>query len=278
MTMTTVQARDVQSALVAKGYALGSSGPARDGVDGDYGSTTHGANLRAIYASTPLVAVPAPVSEEGRSITPANLRAAASKLTAAAGRTVSLAHIETIITIESRGAWFEDIRKDILDLDGEGGFLDGPDLPKILFEAHLFSRKTGGKYDEDHPNISAPKWNRALYIGGQYEYGRLHKAMLLDEDAALESASVGLFQVLGENWKDLGYSSVQAFWAAQKRSEGDQLDAFVRYVIANRLADELAAGGKTAASWVPFVSRYNGPGYAANGYHTKAAAEFARRA
>lgn len=60
MTQTQEQAREVQTALLAKGYNLGTGGPARDGVDGDYGPTTHGANLRALAASPALTAAAAP--------------------------------------------------------------------------------------------------------------------------------------------------------------------------------------------------------------------------
>lgn len=62
MTQTKAQATEVQTALRAKGYNLGASGPARDGVDGDYGPTTHGANLRAIAASPALTAPTSPPS------------------------------------------------------------------------------------------------------------------------------------------------------------------------------------------------------------------------
>lgn len=276
MTMSPAQARELQAALRAKGYDLGRSGPARDGVDGDWGATSQRANVQAILASPALVIAPALVKPGP--LTESDYRAAAAKLTQAAGRQVTVRQVKTIMAVESNGAWFKDVRADILDADGPGGFLDGPDLPKILFEAHKFSGKTGGRYDDSHPNISSRKWNRSLYVGGQGEYLRLWRAMQLNENAALESASVGLFQVLGENWRDLGYASVQAFWDANKRSEGDQLDAFVRYVIANKLAGALAQGGADPASWVAFVSRYNGSGYAANGYHTKAAREFTRLA
>lgn len=277
MGMTQVQAAEVQVALRLKHHALGAGGPNRDGVDGDYGPTTHRAALAAIAASPALALAPAPIPVAGRALTEADYRAAAAKLTQAAGRVVTLAHVMTIKKIESNGAWFTDIRADILSSDGDpdGGFIHG-DMPKILFEAHKFSAKTGGRFNASHPNLSSPRWNKALYVGGQGEYARLARAMALDEQAALESASVGLFQVLGEHWRALGYASVHAFWEANKASEGGQLDAFIRYVVVNRLADELAAGGKSAASWVPFVERYNGTGYAANAYHTKAAAEFAR--
>lgn len=60
MTQTKDQARETQAALRARGHNLGTSGPNRDGVDGDYGPTTHRANLAAIAASPAVCAAPAP--------------------------------------------------------------------------------------------------------------------------------------------------------------------------------------------------------------------------
>lgn len=282
MAMTRDQALAVQRGLKTKGYDLGRAGPNRDGIDGDYGPTTHRANLAAIAASPALQVVP-PVwtAPAALGITETDYAAAASKLTAAArGATVTVRHVKVIKKIESNGAWFTDIRADVLASDGDpdGGFIHGDRLAKILFEAKEFHKRTGGRFDDSHPNLSSPTWNRGLYVGGQGEYIRLAKAMALDENAALESASVGLFQVMGYHWRALGYASVQDYWAKMQESEANQLDAFVRFVIVNGLADELAQGGASAASWVPFVQRYNGPGYAQNAYHTKAAAEWNRLA
>jgi N-acetylmuramidase len=69
----------------------------------------------------------------------------------------------------------------------------------ILFEAHVFSKNTRHAYDYVFPEISSRHWNRALYRGGEREYPRLMKAMLLDRAAALKSASWGRFQVMGFN-------------------------------------------------------------------------------
>jgi hypothetical protein len=92
----------------------------------------------------------------------------------------------------------------IAEVEGAGyGYLPTCQ-PKILFEAHLFSRLTGHKFDATHPAISSLTWNRNLYGGGAKEYGRLQEAMALDETAALATASWGLFQVLGSNHKSAG--------------------------------------------------------------------------
>jgi hypothetical protein len=183
----------------------------------------------------------------------------------------TVAQIRAVDEVESGGGWFKDVRGDILALDGPGGFLDGPNLPKILFEAHVFDRLTGGKYRASHPNISSKSWNRALYVGGQGEYARLFKAMQLDREAALKSASAGRYQIMGYNHVLAGFSTVEAYWDAMKASEAAQLAAFVHYVKTAKLDDELRRISNVHADCIPFAKLYNGSGYAKNNYHVKIA-------
>lgn len=100
---------------------------------------------------------------------------------------------------------------------GEGFLPDPSTLPKILFEGHVFHRLTQGRFDVDHPGISYTKWDRAKYSGSlQGEWERLDTASALDRSAALESASWGAFQIMGFNYAACGYSTIEAFVAAQK--------------------------------------------------------------
>ncbi len=171
------------------------------------------------------------------------------------------AQIRAVWEVESGGGWFTDVRADILALDGPGGFLDGPHLPKILFEAHKFDAFTGGRYRKSHPNLSSAKWNPALYVGGVGEYERLHRAMMLDRDAALRSASVGGAQIMGFNHKLAGFDTVDAFWAAMKTSERAHLDAFAAFIVNSGLLGALRKVSVYHADCVPFAKAYNGPGY-----------------
>ena len=149
------------------------------------------------------------------------------------------------------------------------GFLPGGE-PKILFEAHIFDRLTNGRFRRSHPNLSSAKWDRSLYgPAGLHQHKRLQAAVALDREAALQSASYGRFQVLGSNWKVCGYKSLQAFINAMFRSEADHLDAFVGYVKARGLADELQR-----KDWAGFAYGYNGPKFAENKYDTKMAAAY----
>lgn len=188
----------------------------------------------------------------------------------------SVAQIRAVDEVESGGGWFIDVRASILDIDGPGGFLDGPHLPKILFEAHIFDRETKGRFRASHPNLSSAKWNRALYVGGQGEYERLHRAMQLDRTAALRSASWGRYQIMGFNHALAGFPTVEAFVEAMKRSERDHLLAFVAFIKASGLTEALRQITAWHASAVPFARGYNGPGYAANEYHIKIARAFAK--
>lgn len=154
----------------------------------------------------------------------------------------------------------------VIDVESRGGFL--PDKrPKILFERHYFSRLTGRAHDAANPDIA----NRQPggYKGGAAEYDRLGRAIKLDRDAALRSASWGMFQIMGDNCKMAGFADVESFVAAMVSGEPAQLDAFVRFVKKAGLADEL---GRT--DWAGFARGYNGPNYAINQYDRKLAAAF----
>lgn len=150
-----------------------------------------------------------------------------------------------------------------------GGFAsDG--RPIILFERHLFSRKTNSAFDTTNPAVS----NRTPggYPRTQAErWAQMAEAYALNELAALESASYGRFQVLGQNYSNLGMADARAYVSKMARSEKDQLDAFVGFIRANSLIDELQQ-----LRWADFARRYNGPSYAQNQYDTKMAQAYAR--
>lgn len=188
----------------------------------------------------------------------------------------SVVQIRAVWEVESNGGWFQDVRADILAADGPGGFIDGPDLPKILFEAHVFDRETGGRYRASHPNLSSARWNRALYVGGQAEWLRLHRAMQLDRRAALRSASVGGAQIMGFNHGKAGFDTVEAFWDAMKTSERAHLDAFATFIQASSLTVALREISSRAGDCRAFARGYNGTGYEANNYHVKIAQAHAK--
>lgn len=149
-----------------------------------------------------------------------------------------------------------------VESNGEGFLPTGE--PEILFEAHVFSKLTNGKWDKDRPSISSPRWNKDLYVGGRGEHRRLAQAVALSREAALQSASWGAFQVLGRNWKDLGYDSVQDFVNDAYSAEG-QFEMFLRYIDTKKGLIE----AMQKKDFKKIAELYNGPKYAENKYDEK---------
>jgi hypothetical protein len=129
--------------------------------------------------------------------------------------------------------------------------------PQILYEQHIFHRLTNGRFDAKAPNISNSQPGN--YNGDQYE--RLNEAITLDETAALQSASWGMGQVLGENYKAVGYNSPQEMVAQMLTSEDTQLAAVVEDILAADINRTLAVH-----DWPNFARVYNGANYAAVSY------------
>lgn len=154
-----------------------------------------------------------------------------------------------------------------------GGFYEGG-MPKILFERHVMYRLYKDKFGaasaadafKKYPQICNPT------SGG---YGpsidqplRMDSAAkLLDRDCALQSASWGMFQIMGYHWKSLGFLTLQAFVNAMYASEGAQLKAFVEFI---RNDSKLHAALKSK-DWEDFACRYNGPKFKDNNYDVKLA-------
>ncbi|MEJ2769077.1 N-acetylmuramidase family protein [Mycetohabitans sp. B46] len=174
---------------------------------------------------------------------------------------VPIASIRAVNEVESHGA----------------GFLpDG--RPTILFERHVFWQRLKAR-DLDpvplavqHPNIVAPV--RGGYHGGAAEYTRLAIAAQIESVAAHESASWGAFQILGQHWARLGYASVDDFVDRMQANEAEQLDAFVRFVAADRRLLAALRGRR----WAQLARLYNGPGYSRNLYDTKLAQAYRKYA
>ena len=160
----------------------------------------------------------------------------------------------------------------VWDVEAAGdAFING--RPTILFEPHRFSRATGHRFDKSHPKISSRTWNKKLYPRSQDgRYAQLLDAVGLDVDAGFASASYGGFQILGENYAICDAASPWAFAWRQAQTEGDQLDAFVRFVTRNGLLPALRAG-----DWAAFARGYNGTAYSVNAYDTRLEAAYRAR-
>ncbi|MCF6112012.1 N-acetylmuramidase domain-containing protein [Mesorhizobium muleiense] len=165
----------------------------------------------------------------------------------------------------------EDEMHAFMDVEAAGSGFDRHGRPKLLFEPHVFYRNLAGakRTAAVKAGLAYAKWGAKPYPGDSYP--RLVAAMAIDETAALKSASWGLTQILGENFRAAGFASVQAMVQAFMADEAAHLEAAVRFIRANKLDDELRDH-----NWAGFSRGYNGPGYKKNRYDSKLAAAFAK--
>lgn len=178
---------------------------------------------------------------------------------------VELAAVMAVNEVESRGVGFH-----------HGGARHN--APVILYERHIMRRRlqhhgiNPAPHQRRHPDLvnATP----GGYRGGPREHDRLEAAAELHPEAAIESASWGLFQIMGFHWETLGYASAHAWREAMRASEGHQLEAFVRFI---ETSPAIHAALRRR-DWRDFARRYNGPDFERNDYDTKLAAAYRRHA
>jgi murein L,D-transpeptidase YcbB/YkuD len=171
------------------------------------------------------------------SFSEADYQSAAERLAA------PVANVKAIADVESAGETF--------------WIIDGQQLPPVRLEAHWFGKLTGYRFNASRPDLSSTEWNPALAATTRNgAWAQVRAAMALDKAAAEQATSWGAFQVMGFNWSDLHYASIDAFVAAMQTESG-QLGAFTRFIEADpSLRASLAIG-----AWRDVENRYNGGGF-----------------
>lgn len=156
-----------------------------------------------------------------------------------------------------------------VETGGRGGFF-APGKPAILFEGHIFWQQLTNrgidpnKYVKGNEEILYPKWEKGHYKGGIKEYERLEKARSINREAADASASWGMFQIMGFNYKACDEKSIESFVTAMCESERKQLILSARFIKKGGMLPDLIA-----KNWSEFARKYNGPGYKQNKYDEK---------
>lgn len=166
--------------------------------------------------------------------------------------------------------------KAVIMVESGGSGFDSHNLPKILFEGHIFwnqlihvgiNPKSISKGNED---ILYFKWTKDYYKLDQWI--RLNRARKIHEDSALNSTSWGLFQIMGFNHKMCGYDTVKQYTDDMYKSEDLQLQAFINFIKNDCKGNKYKA--LQNKDWKLFAQLYNGPEYAKNHYDTKLAENY----
>lgn len=164
---------------------------------------------------------------------------------------VSKAELWSVVTVETSGCGFLADRR-----------------PQILFERHIFHRLTQGQFDDG--NISDPTPG-GYGPDGAFQYQRLAIAIAKDRAAALQSASWGIGQIVGSNFRAAGFNDVETMVAAMVESEDAQLASMAQFMRSAALSTALQKH-----DWATFARGYNGPNFAINQYDNKLGTAFAR--
>lgn len=165
----------------------------------------------------------------------------------------------------------------VAEVESEGHVtarVNGKDMPLIRWEGHYFDARLKGAQREEarRQKLASPIVGGIKNPSSQpARWDIVARAMKINRQAALESFSIGLGQVMTAHWRKLGFTSVDAMIERAKEGAAGQIDLMARYIDKFGLADELQRLDFTA-----FARGYNGPAYAKNAYDTKMAAAYKR--
>ena len=169
----------------------------------------------------------------------------------------------------------------IVESKGEGFVNDeaGRRRAKILLERHKMYRHLRGKISQErlsslvrqHPRVIYPEYGE--YGIEQEQFRKLEIAKSIDETAAIKSCSWGEFQVLGEYFKNGGYSTPQELEIAMNQCSLQQFLYFQSYL---KITKPQVARNMRVRNWGKIAFYYNGSDYKRNAYDVKMECEYER--
>jgi hypothetical protein len=154
---------------------------------------------------------------------------------------IELAALRAVMAVESRNSGYDAKRR-----------------PIILFEPHVLYRNLSGEQREAavRQGLAYQRWGTRAYPKTQDgQYFRLADAIEINEEAAYKSISIGMGQVMGENFRYAGCSSAKEMFQEAMESEANQLRHMLNFIRNRGLSDELRR-----KDWEKFARSYNGPG------------------
>lgn len=149
--------------------------------------------------------------------------------------------VQTIIEVESGGIGFDAATGKII----------------IQFEPAWFKKKA--------PYTPSGKWSLNKVERQKEEWIAFNDAFRLNPDAAMESTSIGMMQVMGFHYKRLGFKTVGEMWDFAKKSERNQVWLGLEFL----RTDKVIYKAIIVSDWNTVALRYNGSDYARLGYHNK---------
>lgn len=134
---------------------------------------------------------------------------------------------------------------------GGQGFDESTGKIMIQFEPSWFKKNA--------PYAPSGKWSLNKVERQNAEWIAFNDAYAKDADAAMESTSIGLGQIMGFHFKRLGFDSVGEMWDFAKESLENQVWMICKFIETDK---KLKFALKTC-DWFTVASIYNGSGFLA---------------
>lgn len=142
-----------------------------------------------------------------------------------------------------------------------------PGVPVINFDQKMYARfRSKAQSKEGSKGERVPQGLTGYALR---EWTQLINARKVNAEGANLGTFWGMFQIGGFNYRKCGCESVDEFVRLMSYSELNQLELFAAFITNGGMLADLRN-----KNWAGFSRKYNGPGYARRGYHTKMAAAY----
>lgn len=119
----------------------------------------------------------------------------------------------------------------------------------IQFEPNYFKRM--------EPFAPSGAWSVNKVDVQSKEWVAFNDAFSKDPESAMKSTSIGMPQIMGENFKACGYNSVGEMWDEFKKGEYHQVKALCNFILSNKKLYQAIK----ECNWHQVAYIYNGPKY-----------------
>jgi hypothetical protein len=168
----------------------------------------------------------------------------------ASANSYEYAALKAVINVESNGHGFSTTTGKII----------------IQFEPVWFKRT----YYQWKTGLAGHTWQSNGVRNQTLEWKAFNDAFSLNKEAAMQSTSIGMMQVMGFHYKLLGFKNAGEMWNYAKENEANQVELGIRFIKKNpKLSEALAS-----KDWPTFAFHYNGAGYKEFNYDKRLATAY----
>ena len=119
----------------------------------------------------------------------------------------------------------------------------------IQFEPHYFKR--------NEPFAPSGAWSINKVDVQKKEWEAFNSAFKIDAESAMLSTSIGMPQIMGQNFKACGFKSVGEMWDEFKKGEYHQIHALCQFLLSNKKLYQAIKN----KDWDKVAYYYNGASY-----------------